>query len=428
MAEKGDGIMEAIMEAVHLMENNKAKEAIDLLEGHLPTADEDEKFTIAELYIQWGIYPEASYILENLLQQYPDENELRVMLADIYVELDDDETAINLLNDIKPDDPAYIQTMIQLADLYQAQGLFEVAEQKLLTAKQLDPEEALIDFALAELAFSTGEYQKSITYYERIVPKTNEIANTSINDRLAEANAASGEYELALTYYQDIESENPDTLFKYGFTAAHANRNDIAIKAWEHVIEIDPHYLSVYHELAKAYETEERINDAYETIDKGLQLDDFNKELYFYAGNLAHQVNKNEESEKYIRESVALDPDYKEAVLFLIEILKEQEKYEEIRELIDEIKKLGADDSLYDWELARALNKIELFNDALIQYNEAYNRLNQDSDFLKEYGYFLTEEGRVDQAITVLQSYLEIQPLDTDVEEYLERLIQSTDY
>ncbi|WP_404452843.1 tetratricopeptide repeat protein [Virgibacillus necropolis] len=419
--------METIMEAVHLMENNKTKEAIELLESHVPTADEDEKFTIAELYIQWGIYPEASYILEDLLQQYPDEGELRVMLADIYIELDDDERAVNLLNEIKSDDPAYIQTLIQLADLYQAQGLFEVAEQKLLAAKQLEPEEALIDFALGELAFSTGEYQKAITYHEKVLPKTNEVANVSINDRLAEAYAASGEYELALTYFQEIESENPDTLFKYGFTAAHANRNDIAIKAWEHVIEIDPHYLSVYYELAKAYETEERTNEAYETINKGLQLDDFNKELYFYAANLAHQINKNDESEKYIREAVALDPDYKEAVLFLIEILKAQEKYDEIHELIVEIKNLGADDPLYDWELARALNEIELYKDALIQYGEAYNRLSDDSDFLKEYGYFLTEEGRTETAISIFQKYIEIQPLDTDVEEYLDRLIQSTE-
>lgn len=419
--------MDTITKAVHLMENNETKEAIDLLKNHLLTADEDEKFSIAELYIQWGVYQEASNILENLLQHYPDESELRVMLADIYIELDDDERAIDLLNEINADDPAYLQSMIQLADLYQAQGLFEVAEQKLLTAKQLDTEEVLIDFALGELAFSIGEYQKAITFYQRIVLKTNEIANVSINDRLAEANAASGEYELALTYYQDLDSENPDTLFKYGFTATHVNRNDIAIKAWEHVIEIDPQYLSVYYELAKVYEADERVGDAYETINKGLQLDDFNKELYFYAGSLAHQVNKNEESEKYIREAVAIDPDYKEAVLFLIEILKVQEKHEEIRELIIEIKQSGADDPLYDWELARALNEIELYNDALIQYDEAYNRLNQDSDFLKEFAYFLTEEGSTDKAINVFQKYLEMQPLDTDVEEYLDRLIQSTE-
>ncbi|ASK63343.1 hypothetical protein CFK37_14850 [Virgibacillus phasianinus] len=420
--------METIMEAVHLMENKKTKEAIDLLENYLPSADEDEKFTIAELYIQWGIYQEASYILQELLQHYPDESELSIMLADIYIELDDDEKAIDLLNEIKPDDPAYMQTLIQLADLYEAQGLFEVAEQKLLTAKQLDPEEVVIDFALGELAFSTGEYQKAITYYERILPKTNEVATISINDRLAEAYAASGEYELALTYFQELESENPDTLFKYGFTAAHANRNDIAIKAWEHVIEIDPHYLSVYYELAKAYETEERVDEAYQTINKGLQLDDFNKELYFYAANLAHQVNKNDESEKYIREAVAIDPDYKEAVLFLIEILKVQERYDDIHELLSEIKKLGADDPLYDWEHARALNETESFKDALFQYGEAYNRLNQDSDFLKEYGYFLTEEGRTEKAISVFKEYLKIQPLDTDVEEYVDRLIQSTEF
>src|SRR5699024_8383686 len=165
--------------------------------------------------------------------------DIKVNLADIYIELEDDENAIHLLNDIKEDDPAFIQSLLQLADLYQAQGLFEVAEQKLLTAKQLEPNEIIIDFALAELLFSTGKYQRAITYYEKIAKETNELANVSINDRLAEAYAATGAYETALQFFQDIDSEDIDALFKYGITAYHAGRNDIAIGTWKRVIEQD---------------------------------------------------------------------------------------------------------------------------------------------------------------------------------------------
>lgn len=145
--------MEKIMEAVNLMESNQTEKAIEVLEDYLPLADEEEKYTIAELYMQWGYLEEASTILEELVQQYPGETELVVTLADVYIELDKDEAAMGLLNNIKEDDPAYVQALIQLADLYQAQGLFEVAEQKLLQAKQFEPNELIIDFALGELFF-----------------------------------------------------------------------------------------------------------------------------------------------------------------------------------------------------------------------------------------------------------------------------------
>lgn len=413
------------MEAVHLMESKQTEKAISMLDRYLPVADDEEKYTIAELYIQWGFLKEASDVLHELLQKFPKESEIKVMLADVYIELENDEAAIDLLNQIDEDDPAHVQTLIQLGDLYQAQGLFEVAEQKLLTAKQHEPNEPIIDFALGELLFSTGAYTNAIMYYEKVLPVTTEIANVSINDRLAEAYAASGEYEMALEIFQDIESEDPDTLFKYGFTALHAGRRDIAIKAWEHVIELDIYYHSAYYQLAKAYESEEMINEAYQTTKKGIQIDEFNKELYFLAGSLAHQLNEDSESEKWMRESIALDPDYKEAILFIIELFKAKNKEELIINLIQEIKEMGADDPLYEWELARAYNETESYDNALNHYNEAYNSLKQDSDFLKEYGYFLMEEGRVEAAISVFEQYLLQQPLDSETEDYVTRLKQA---
>ncbi|GAA0599875.1 tetratricopeptide repeat protein [Virgibacillus siamensis] len=415
---------ESIMDAVRLMESKQSDKAIALLENFLPQADAEEKYTIAELYIQWGFLQEASTVLEELLQQFPQEGELKVMLADAYIELDRDEEAMSLLNEIGEDDPEYIATLIQLADLYQAQGLFEVAEQKLLTAKQKEPNEPIIDFALAELMFSTGSYTNAILYYEKVLPVTKEIANVSINDRLAEAYAASGEYEMALSIYQDIDSEDSDTLFKYGFTALHAGRKDIAIKAWEHLIEIDMYYHTAYYQLAKTYESEDMINEAYETAKKGLKVDEFNKELFFLAGSLAHQLNANDESEKWMREAIALDPDYKEAILFLIELFKTNEDNTGIIDLIKEIKNTGASDPVYEWELARAYNENESYGDALNHYDEAYNSLNEDSDFLKEYGYFLMEEGRQKTALSVFEKYLSQQPEDIEMEEYINRIKQ----
>ncbi|RKQ37654.1 tetratricopeptide repeat protein [Oceanobacillus halophilus] len=414
--------MNTIMEAYQLIENNQSEKALELLKQYEKSATDDEKFTIAQMYMQLGFLQEANVILSDLLMKYPDESELNITLADIYIELEQDEQAIELLLQIEEGDPSYLQALIQLADLYQAQGLFEVAEQKLLKAKKLEPNEEIIDFALGELYFSIGEYQKAILYYEKVISEKDQVANISIHERLGEAYAASGEYEKALSHYKDADSTDPESLFRYGITAFQADRNDIAIKAWEKVIELDPYYHTVYYQLAQAYENDGRIEEAFHTTKDGIQLDEFNKELYFLSGSLAHKLDKNAEGEELIKEAVALDPDYKEAVLFLVEYYKEAEEHEKIIDLLTEIKNIGADDSLYEWELARAYNEIELYDHALKHYHEAYNSLNQDSDFVKEFGYFLTEEGRMKEAIPVFELYLSLEPLDVDMEEFVNRL------
>ncbi|HLR08128.1 MAG TPA: tetratricopeptide repeat protein [Bacillota bacterium] len=419
--------MDTITKAAKLMEKNQTDEAIALLEDYSSVADDEEKFMIVELYHQWGYIQKAIDLLQALEKKYPMESDIKIMLADMLIEIERDEAAIELLDQVKEDDEAYVQALVQLADLYQAQGLFEVAEQKLLLAKRKEPNEIIIDFALGELLFSIGEYQRAITYYERILPHESQVANVAIYDRLAEAYAATGKYEDALQIFRMSDNKNPDTLFKYGLTAFQANRNDIAIKAWEQVLKIDPYYHTVYLYLAKAYANEKMPDKAYDIAKKGLSVDEFNKELYFIAGKLAYTLRRYDESKDFVRKAVALDPDYKEGVLFLIELFKEEEKFADIIDLINEIQQSGAQDPLYEWELARAHREIESYADALKHYREAYNTLNKDSDFLKEYAYFLVEEGRMDAAIPVFESYLQLEPLDSETEEYLARLKQFQD-
>ncbi|MCT1903219.1 tetratricopeptide repeat protein [Oceanobacillus sojae] len=416
--------MNTIQQAIELAEKNETEKALALLSDYQKNADDDSLFQIAELYLQWGFLIESRTILEQLIERYPEETALKLTLSDIFIESEEDELAITILNEIPEGDEGYVQALIQLADLYQAQGLFEVSEQKLLEAKHIDPQERVIDFALGELFFSIGEYVKAINYYERVYAKTKEIGHVSIEDRLGEAYAAAGEYEKALEFYKEEEEPDPDKLFRHGITAHQASRDDIAMKAWEHVLEIDQDYYAAYTQLANVYKEQGMLEEAYKTVQQGLERDSYQKELFFLASDIAHQLGKNDESEEHVRQAIALEPDYKEAVLFLIELLKEKEAFDEIIELIQSIKNTGAEDALYDWELAKANVEIESFDEALNSYQQAYTSLQHDSDFLKEYGYFLTEEGRIQEAIPILKAYLDQQPIDEDVREHVERLEQ----
>ncbi|QDP40453.1 tetratricopeptide repeat protein [Radiobacillus deserti] len=416
--------MEEIHEAIVLMEQNQTKKAIEKLEAYLPSANEEERYTIAELYMQWGMLEEAKAIIIELSQRYPNETELKMLLGEIYIDLEEDEEAIDILNQFTPEDEEYMEALVQLADLYQTQGLFEVAEQKLLEAKQLDPSETVIDLALGELAFSTGEYLKAIPYYEKVYRNETVVGDIEIGLRLAEAYAASGKFEEALTFYQEVDSENPETLFRFGFTAYRADRIDISIQVWEQLIQKDSQFPSVYYYLAKAYEQEGMPEEAYETARKGLDVDEFNKELYHYAGVLAHKLGNSKQGYELVNQAIELDYGFKEAVLFLVENYKQDQDEDAIVQLLERVIENGEDDQQYRWELAKAYRELELFEDALKQYYDAYTNFKEDSDFLKEFGYFLVEEGKRDEAKEVLSKYLEVEPSDFEVEEYLHRLAE----
>lgn len=412
--------MNELTKAMQLLENNDTENALSILKQSLDHATDDEKFTIADIYMQWGFYEEALSVLSPLIHIYPEESELLMMLAQLYTEMNQDDNALELLHRISPGDDAYVPALLQLADLYQAQGLYEVAEQKLSEARNLAPDEEIIDFALAELLFSIADYGRAITYYLKV--QSPKIADVTIIDRLAESYAAIGQYEKALDCFLQIDSEDPALLFKFGLTASRAGRNDLAIKAWEKTIEIDPYYYAVYYHLAKVYDEEEWVQEAYQTAKAGIDHNEYNKELYYLAGTLLFKLDNPHEGEEYIRRAIDLDPDYKEAILFLIQIFKDKENHDAVIELIQDMKLTGSDDSIYDWELARAYNELEDYAEAAKYYQEAYVVLDKDSDFLKEYGYFLIEDGKKEDGLALLKAYLQIIPEDAETLEYVERM------
>lgn len=414
--------MDVIQKAVQLVEDGHVDEAIAILSNFSTTCSDDEKVVIAELYIEWGFFDEASKLLEQLLHTHQNNSELKIMLASIYTELEQDEKALDLLEMIEQEDPVYIHALLQLADLYESQGLYEVAERKLLAAKEIEPDEIIIDFALGELLFSIGQYNRAITFYEKVLQHETEIIDININERVAECLAALGQYESALLHFESINSENPDTLFKHGLIAYYANRSSVAIQIWNNLLERDPYYHTVYVNLGYALYEEGQFNDAYDIVKKGLKVDEYNKEMYLLASKITYAQGEFEQSEQYARQAIELDSDYKEAVLFLVELFKNNDEYEEIVELIKSINKLNIYDPDYEWELARAHYELESYDDALQIYKDIYNDLKNNSVYLKEYGYFLTEEGLFNDAIDVFSTYLLLVPDDDEVRMFLERL------
>lgn len=111
-----------------------------------------------------GFLPQAQEIYEKVRFDFP---EVNVNLAQIAAEDGDIEEAFLYLDAIPEDSDDYLSALIVKADLYQMEGLTDVARDKLLEASQLS-DDSLIIFGLAEMEFELGNFEQAIQYYAKL--------------------------------------------------------------------------------------------------------------------------------------------------------------------------------------------------------------------------------------------------------------------
>ncbi|CUL21509.1 conserved hypothetical protein [Listeria monocytogenes] len=412
--------MELANKMLHALEHEDMALAKKYFDEVVQAGTDEEQYYLAEELFTLGFLDETEDLYELLLAKYKDEGELLVRAAEVALEKDDIDSAQDYLEKVNKEDEAYIESLLVLADLYQMQGLFEVSEQKLLEAKQIAPNEPIIDFALGEYYLSQARFASAVQSYQTAVEAGLTIISNgavSVYERIAEAFAASGAFEEALSYYERAleDKESIDTLFGMGLTAYQAKDYTKAIHALEHLREHDPSYTTLYSYLAKSYEENGEPEKAIAVLKDGLMQDEFNKEMFLEAGKLAVKLRLPEEAEEFYRQAIVLDEEYSEAIMQLNKLLIAQENYEGVIELVEGLGEEVISEPQIFWDVSVAYQETEQYNKAKANYELAYSHFTNNPTFLKEYGLFLRGEGEHAKSQEVLHNYLELEPEDTEI-------------
>ena len=415
------GISQQFIEAI---EAGDLEEVRSLIEPLQLTGEPDAQYEIANMLAQAGYLKESEQVLEHLQFLFPEEAQLKIDRAQILMEIDEEDEALMLLTSIEEHAEEYPQALLSLADYYQMQGFYEVAEQKINEAVALLPDEPVLIFAKAELLQETGKYLESVRLYEKLKGQTDEIAGIRLSERLAEVYSAGAAYEDAIPYYEESLTQHvtPDLLFGLAYAAFQAGLYDMSVRKLNEVKSLDPDYFSAHLLLAQAYSMLEDNEEAYKAIIEGLSRDEHDKELYLFAGKMALKLGKTMEAEQHLRQALVLDPEYMEATLVLVSYLHAEEKDEEVIELV-ELMSQNQDDwsALYPFA-AEAYAKEENFERAYEFYLLAYTDYKEDAIFMEKYFYFLLEEGKRDEALEIGKQIALLQPNDERWQEVIESL------
>ena len=155
-----------------------------------------------------GFYPQAKEIYLKIVEDFP---ELHLNLATIASEDGQIEEAFAYLEEIQADSDWYVSALLLKADLYQLEGLTDVAREKLLEALTYS-EDPLLIFGLAELDSELENYQEAIQGYAQLDNRSiYEQTGISTYQRIGFAYAQLGKFETATEFLEKaLELEYDD--------------------------------------------------------------------------------------------------------------------------------------------------------------------------------------------------------------------------
>ncbi|AYW50968.1 tetratricopeptide repeat protein [Tetragenococcus halophilus] len=385
--------------------------------------NEDILEELGESLLSIGFLEEAKQVFESLKSRHPEQKENNLPLAEIAVENNETDAALELLEEIGSDSELYPQALLVTADLYQVLGIPEVSESKLKEASRILPDEALIQFALAELYLSMDRFSEASFIYQHLLELgEEEINHVSIKERLGTTLSLEGDFENAVEYLEASleEGETDERLFQTAFVYRQLKDNDKSIRYLQELRGLNPQYRALYLPLAESLQEEELVEEAQTVIDEGIQENPYQVDLYHFASENSYRLHDAKKAEDYLLQALELGEKTEETLLTLSNLYINEERFEEA---IKTVKQMEDTQNPYAlWNLAHAYNELEDFEQASQYYEQASVELKHEPDFMKEYGIFLREEGRLEEAKSYLSHYLEHEPGDMEAESILDDL------
>ncbi len=398
---------------IELIQSGNLDEVDESIQLALDHEEEDLLFLLGNSLYQLGFLNETKRVYSHLLDLNPEDDELRIYLAEIEIEDGRDMEALEILHRIDEMSEAYPQALLVEADYYLLNDLPEVSLQKLEQADDLMPSEPVIQFALAEVYFTMSDFKNAIKYYEMLTEEGfDEMAGTLLSGRLGDAYLMIGNYKESAKYLTEALAfkDDPEVFYQLGFVYFNQEEYEKAIESFEKAKVLDPSLSAVYLLQSEAHEQLNQIEEALNVLKEAISVNEMNTELYLAAAELAAKAQKNELADEYYQEAVRLEPDNDQVVIKYADYLAYMEDYEEVVELFDRSVPTIQQDPDAIRLLAKATNMIEEYDQARDYYNQAYAYFEQDLDFLKDYAFFLREDGQRERMRLVLEKYVTLNP------------------
>ncbi|HGQ4476662.1 TPA: tetratricopeptide repeat protein [Streptococcus pneumoniae] len=364
-----------------------------------------------------GFYPQAKEIYLKIVEDFP---EVHLNLAAIASEDGQIEEAFTYLEEIQADSDWYVSSLVLKADLYQLEGLTDVAREKLLEALTYS-EDSLLILGLAELDSELENYQAAIQAYAQLDNRSiYEQTGISTYQRIGFAYAQLGKFETATEFLEKALELEYDDLTAFELASLYFDQEEYqkATLYFKQLDTISPDFEGYEYGYSQALHKEHQVQEALRIAKQGLEKNPFETRLLLAASQFSYELHDASGAENYLLTAKEDAEDTEEILLRLATIYLEQERYEDILDLQSE----ESENLLTKWMIARSYQEMDDLDTAYEHYQELIGDLKDNPEFLEHYIYLLRELGHFEEAKVHAHTYLKLVPDDVQMQELFERL------
>ena len=364
-----------------------------------------------------GFYPQAKEIYLKIVEDFP---EVHLNLATIASEDGQIEEAFAYLEEIQADSDWYVSALALKADLYQMEGLTDVAREKLLEALTYS-EDPLLILGLAELDSELENYQEAIQGYAQLDNRTiYEQTGISTYQRIGFAYAQLGKFETATEFLEKALELEYDDLTAFELASLYFDQEEYqkAVLYFKQLDTISPDFEGYEYGYSQALHKEHQVQEALRIAKQGLEKNPFETRLLLAASQFSYELHDASGAENHLLTAKEDAEDTEEILLRLATIYLEQERYEDILDLQSD----EPENPLTKWMIARSYQEMDALDTAYEHYQELAGDLKDNPEFLEHYIYLLRELGYFEEAKVNAQAYLKLVPDDVQMQELYERL------
>ena len=402
---------------LHALEEQDLTKAEHYFVKALENDPSDLLYELATYLEGIGFYPQAKEIYLKIVEDFP---EVNLNLAAIASEDGQIEEAFAYLEEFQADSDWYVSALALKADLYQLEGLTDVAREKLLEALSYS-EDPLLILGLAELDSELENYQEAIQGYAQLDNRSiYEQTGISTYQRIGFAYAQLGKFETATEFLEKALELEYDDLTAFELASLYFDQEEYqkAVLYFKQLDTISPDFEGYEYGYSQALHKEHQVQEALRIAKQGLEKNPFETRLLLAASQFSYELHDASGAEDYLLTAKADAEDTEEILLRLATIYLEQERYEDILDLQSE----EPENLLTKWMIARSYQEMDDLDTAYEHYQELTGDLKDNPEFLEHYIYLLRELGHFEEAKVHAHTYLKLVPDDVQMQELFERL------
>ena len=405
------------------IQNHDFSQSKHLLKEALNNDDPEILASLAENLTGLGFTDLAKEVYRALIVKFPKEDLFKVYLAEILLNDGDEDDGLSLLYSVSHDSSAYLDSLLVQADYYQTSGLIETAQDKLLQALKIAPEEDAVKFGLAELDYLSGDYEQALALYKDLVQRQETFGEVNLNQRLFATNAKMGNYEQAA----EIIRKRSDSIFdidsKYeaGLVMLSVGDDDKAIKFLDEVIEQSPDYVNAYPLLAQAYEHKHDNEQVLRTAQAGLAYNELDETLYSLGARAAANLNEMDTARDLLEKGLKIAPDNSDLRMQLSNLYLHMHQDSSNIALFKDLDNENIEPQAH-WNMALSYERLDNSEKAQSEFLLAYPDFKENPDFLRQMIMFFNAQNNSDITKQLLELYLKLVPEDDEMQDLYNNL------